>query len=470
MSLTIFLLTILPWEINSPTVMPVLRLGQGPRATGMGEAFTAIADDATALYWNCAGLGKTDEYSISFTHHSAFAGTTDELLHFALPMNQGRFGLGLLYSVTPEIEFWDKNNQPIDTFSVWDAVLAFGFGIPIVKNYYLGAGVKGCYQDLYTDRGYGAGFDIGFSAQPLSFIQAGIALRNFGALKYTSLEPLPAEIAIGIAYTTPKFKSAIDGVYPFDRRLNFRFGIEYLPFKEISLRIGYRTGPVDLKSLGLFSGITAGVGINLTNLTIDYSLSPYGKLGLLHRLGIRIQLPRRGAGSLRIRIIDAQSQERIRAEIKLDGVRQFTGETNPLGELTLTRLPRGRIVIQTRRDGYLARTDTMLILGDREQSAIIALQPVQYSILTGTIYDRSTTKPLPGIITYKGPIVGEQTTDPDLGTYVIKPIPSGTYILTASAGNLYSPQTCTLTLPPNQLIQKDFYLLRITHENPNGEN
>ncbi len=450
--------------------MPVLRLGQSPRGAGMGEAFTALVDDATALYWNCAGLGKTDEYSISFTHHSAFAGTTDEILQFALPMNRGRLGLGLLYSATPGIELWDKNNQLIDTFSVWDAVLALGFGIPLGKNYYLGAGFKGCYQDFYTTRGYGAGFDIGFSAQPLSFIQTGIALRNFGALKYISLEPLPAEIAIGIAYAAQKFKSAIDGVYPFDRRLNFRLGIEYLPFKEVSLRVGYRTGPVDLKSLGLFNGITAGIGINLTNLTIDYSLSPYGKLGLLHRLGIRLQLPRRGSGVLKIRVIDVRSQRRIRAEIKLDGVRQFTGETNNIGELTITRLPRGRIVIQTRRDGYLARTDTMLILGDREQSAIIALQPVQYSILTGTIYDPTTTKPLPGIITYKGPIAGEQTTDPELGTYAIKNLPSGTYIVTASAGKLYSPQTCTLTLPPNQLIQKDFYLLRITHKNPNGKN
>ena len=31
--------------------------GIGARAEGMGGAFVAVADDATAVYWNPAGLG-----------------------------------------------------------------------------------------------------------------------------------------------------------------------------------------------------------------------------------------------------------------------------------------------------------------------------------------------------------------------------------------------------------------------------
>ena len=35
-----------------------LRIAPGARAAGMGEAFVAIADDATATHWNPAGLGS----------------------------------------------------------------------------------------------------------------------------------------------------------------------------------------------------------------------------------------------------------------------------------------------------------------------------------------------------------------------------------------------------------------------------
>lgn len=38
-------------------------LGVGPRALGMGGAFTAIADDANATYWNPAGLAKITRFT-----------------------------------------------------------------------------------------------------------------------------------------------------------------------------------------------------------------------------------------------------------------------------------------------------------------------------------------------------------------------------------------------------------------------
>src|SRR5665213_620775 len=41
--------------------------GIGPRAIGMGGAFTAIADDASAAYWNPAGLSQISSYEISIS-------------------------------------------------------------------------------------------------------------------------------------------------------------------------------------------------------------------------------------------------------------------------------------------------------------------------------------------------------------------------------------------------------------------
>ncbi len=40
-------------------------VGAGPRALGMGGAFTAIADDATANTWNPAGMTQLKEREFS---------------------------------------------------------------------------------------------------------------------------------------------------------------------------------------------------------------------------------------------------------------------------------------------------------------------------------------------------------------------------------------------------------------------
>lgn len=42
-------------------------LGIGPRAMGMGGAFVAIADDASAAYWNVAGLSQLSSYELSIS-------------------------------------------------------------------------------------------------------------------------------------------------------------------------------------------------------------------------------------------------------------------------------------------------------------------------------------------------------------------------------------------------------------------
>lgn len=45
-----------------------LKIGVGARAAAMGDAYVAIADDATAVYWNPAGIARLSGQSISINH------------------------------------------------------------------------------------------------------------------------------------------------------------------------------------------------------------------------------------------------------------------------------------------------------------------------------------------------------------------------------------------------------------------
>ena len=45
-----------------------LHMGVGSEALSMGKAYTAIAHDATAIYWNPAALADQNPYQVYFTH------------------------------------------------------------------------------------------------------------------------------------------------------------------------------------------------------------------------------------------------------------------------------------------------------------------------------------------------------------------------------------------------------------------
>ncbi len=74
-----------------------LNIGAGARGLGMGSTQVASADDATAGYWNPAGLVYvTDNPSISLMHADYFAGIGKyDFISAALPIGQGNQTLGL---------------------------------------------------------------------------------------------------------------------------------------------------------------------------------------------------------------------------------------------------------------------------------------------------------------------------------------------------------------------------------------
>src|SRR6478672_5641388 len=45
-----------------------LKIGVGARAEGMGGAFVAVSDDASALYWNCAGIARIEGSQLSLNN------------------------------------------------------------------------------------------------------------------------------------------------------------------------------------------------------------------------------------------------------------------------------------------------------------------------------------------------------------------------------------------------------------------
>ncbi len=441
------------------TVLPFLQLGQGARAAALGEAHVALVDDATALYWNPAGLATSEEYRFAFSHQQWFTDTRDELAHMVVPAGPGAIGISAAYSAEPGIEQWNEENRFVGTFQTWSSLFALGYGITLAPAYRIGAGIKFGLQNLLADWVMAGACDLGFQARPLSGLGLGVSCRNLGVGWSSRHEKLPTELALGAAYTWQNLTGTADLSLRFNSRLAGHAGVEYRPFRPLALRAGYRTGPTDISTLGFWSGLTTGFGINTGILGLDYAITPYGKLGIAHRLTLAARIRRVGRGSLVLSIVDAQTLQPLTADIVLSGaIRLARTETN---KEHLTQLPRGRLIIKTSRSGYATRIDTMMIAGDREQTATISLRRLEYGGLAGAILAAGTSSPLAGDITYRGPVFGSIDADPDLGTFVVRNIPSGTYIVTATGPTAeYVPQTCTLQVLPDQLTSRDFWLVR----------
>ena len=96
-----------------------LQMGVGARALGFGKAYTALATDATAIYWNPAALADQNPYQVYFTHSLLFYDTHFDYLAGSLPTRDlGSFGLGLhigsgfpallVKRIVPWLIYWHK--------------------------------------------------------------------------------------------------------------------------------------------------------------------------------------------------------------------------------------------------------------------------------------------------------------------------------------------------------------------------
>ena len=62
-----------------------LFMDSNARATGLGGAYTALAADANALWYNPAGLARVRRYEATFMHNEHVEGITQEFVGFAAP-------------------------------------------------------------------------------------------------------------------------------------------------------------------------------------------------------------------------------------------------------------------------------------------------------------------------------------------------------------------------------------------------
>jgi tetratricopeptide (TPR) repeat protein len=321
-------------------------LGFGARAISMGRAFTAVADDPSAIYWNPAGLESVYQQSFTVFYTTLYEGGTYSFISYAFPtLNIGTLGFAIGRIGIGGIPNIDSDARPIDKDGSHDEYQAFlayakklpwnitsGMTVRVIRRGFSNLN-NDLYQGNYID--YGVGFDMGFMYSPEGFTSMFLQNWNFGLNIHNLFSPqlkegeevdaFPLSIRFGILRKLyfsnggNNINVMLDFDYAQDRDLFFNMGLEY-KFKELGMLRAGLDG----------SSPTFGAGAKYSFMQIDYSFggskyseifSPLHSVSLTFNFGLnRDEL---------YEIVEAKrraEEERLIAEIREADRRKFIAE------------------------------------------------------------------------------------------------------------------------------------------------
>lgn len=321
-----------------------LSIGGGARALAMGSAYTAMANDVTAAYWNVAGLTNVKNIQTIYMHAERFSGVVGyDYGGVAIPVNPENnsvVGVTLMRQgvdgIKNTLNAWDKERDLpkadpanyITEFSYADMAFLLSYASSTTEYFSWGVSAKilnsriGPFADAW---GYSLDFGMLFKGD---FANIGIQLVNipslmkFWSVNASNLEQLaevyddeipsgqnektPMSLKFGLSKQIPISDFNLGFATDFDFHFRGRkayylnlgnisvephFGTELTYKNLVSIRAGI-TDVVKDFSDGYTMTPTLGAGINFKSVTVDYGITSFSgvssTLGTTHRISLMV--------------------------------------------------------------------------------------------------------------------------------------------------------------------------------------
>jgi len=283
-----------------------LELGVSARSMGMGGAFTAVADDISAVYYNPAGLTSLLGREVMVTYIDLPADVQYGFAGVGFPLESigGVLGVGA-YALTSgemiERTYSNGVDDPLTgiegtgrTFAWNDLALSVGYGRYLTDRFSIGFTVRyiGEFAHDYSASSWSADVGVNYSTGYRGFKLA-MAISNFGPdLKMIEKDyPLPINFRFGGAINVVDgldhvVTLAAEGSHPADNLEKYNAGIEYIFKERFILRAGSRFN-YDT------DGFTAGGGLRIPygdegEMRVDYAYQDFGILTEVHRFTLAL--------------------------------------------------------------------------------------------------------------------------------------------------------------------------------------
>ncbi len=269
------------------TSLQFLKVEVGARPAALGGAYAALSEEASACFWNPAGLAAAQPGELFFTYNRFIADISQSAASYTFDVRGLRLGTSINYFGMGELERRRANTlDPEGVFSPFD--LALGLSAAYQINEQLAAGVttRFVHEDIDSYNASALLFDIGVRARTMiPGLVGAVLVRNLGTdLKYERLGyNVPWELSFGASYGTGlpwseelRLLVSAELITPNDDRNRAALGAE-LGFREFLFgRIGYRSNVVN-------RDLSWGLGLAWMKLRFDYAYVPYELLGSSHR-------------------------------------------------------------------------------------------------------------------------------------------------------------------------------------------
>jgi hypothetical protein len=262
---------------------------EGARASGMGGAFTAVADDATAIFWNPAGGVFAEGLKLTGMRTSLYSMT--EVSEDCMALSYGgwnKTGFGFGWARSGVEDLYSENTFIMGGGRrLFSDNLALGSALRIYR-------VSAPGYDYYNDPNFkesdtGYAVDVGFLYRSGKWT-VGAVMRNIGEpeLKLISTseesDPIHSELRLGVTYTirgvmlvSGELRRPQDVPSYYDSRTSYYLGTEIWFFDVFALRTGLHRDTA-----------TAGLGLTIDWLTVDAAMMSGRRPGNKYRLSLSL--------------------------------------------------------------------------------------------------------------------------------------------------------------------------------------
>ncbi|MDZ7262935.1 MAG: helix-hairpin-helix domain-containing protein [candidate division KSB1 bacterium] len=325
--------------------------GCAARYYALGKAYVGLANTPDAIFSNCSGLAQSNGPSLAlfYTHLFGMKELTCSSFAAAFPTRLGYFGAGM-------INFGNE--------SYHEQSFLLSYNQSIGSKFFCGLNLH--YMKLQIDR-YGSDFstslDLGWLLKITSefrwgFFASNITRSNMGS----NSEPLPQTFTMGFSYQpTDPIIFNLDLFKETTFPLELRAGGEYYLFQRIALRSGFSTAPAQF---------SAGVGLLVSMVEIDYAIATHADLGLTHYFSVQFPVKK---------LKDAQTRSQYQAEITQQPIIRIN--VNRANEAELRQIPglsrtlARRIIRQRQMDGPFSRLEDLLAVKGLNRKLLEQLRP-----------------------------------------------------------------------------------------------